>query len=253
MIFPQLLSKGLEKLYEYDWARTLKEHIRPIKHSLFGKNDIYLVVDELKSARDSARPVKIIFDVGAAVGDKTVTFLKSFPDATVYCFEPQKESAERLKRRTKRWQKRVKLFEIGLWREEGVKEMQVLPYRDASSFIRLPRQVFDQIPNIASRDINLKTMDGFVAEQKIEKIDLVKIDVEGAEKEVLEGGRNAFRDKIENVFIEIDPWRKNIDLRLPYLIEVFSFFHEAGFRFVGHYGDYFFSKDEDILKKHFTE
>jgi len=41
---------------------------------------------------------------------------------------------------------------------------------------------------IGRKEIQVRRLDDFIKEQKIEHIDFVKIDVEGVEKEVLVGG-----------------------------------------------------------------
>jgi len=84
-----------------------------------------------------------------------------------------------------------------------------------------------------------------VKEQGIKHIDLIKIDVEGVEKEVLEGGINTLRDKIDNVFVEISPLRKSPDSS-DYL-EVFKMLHNCGFAFIDVSVDFFFSKDKDVI------
>ncbi len=77
--FHRVLAGVRERLYSYDAIRALKDRVRPLKHFLFGRDDIYLVVERLNQARGARRPVRVVFDVGAAWGDKTVTFLGSFP------------------------------------------------------------------------------------------------------------------------------------------------------------------------------
>lgn len=250
MALIQVISGALDYLYEYDWARTLKEYLRPFKHALLGKGEVYLVIEDIGKARGADNPVRTIFDVGAAIGDKTITFLKSFPDAAVYCFEPQEESLIRLKRRTRQWGGRVKAFGVGLGTRECTADLHIISHRDASSLLTFPKYLKDQgKKEVYTKEVAIKNLDDVVAANKIDRIDLIKIDVEGAEKGVLEGGYNTFQNKVDNIFIEIDPWRK--DPRSADHIDVFKFLHDAGFTFIGVYGDYFFSKDKDVLKRYF--
>ncbi len=102
---------------------------------------------------------------------------------------------------------------------------------------------------IEKREIQVICLDDFAREQKIKHIDFIKIDVEGVEKEVLEGGKETFQNKIDNVFIEISPLRKGLHSRDH--LDIFQFLYERGFTFIGSYGDYFFSKDKNLLKKYF--
>lgn len=242
---PSLIAKILENLYKYDWVKSLKEYIRPLKHFVCGKGDIYFVVEQIQKARGTQSPVFTVFDVGAADGDKTITFLKNFPQATVYCFEPLEESLERLNRRTRKWQKRVKIFPVALGAENGFADFHVVAHRDSSSFLFPPKAKFE------TRKVSVRRLDDIVREENIKSIDLVKIDVEGAEKLVLEGAKEVFKNKVNNVFIEISAYRHGIHSAAH--IETFQYMYDCGFTFINKYGDYFFSKDEDFLKHHFGE
>lgn len=246
MARPHFISKILYFLYKYDQVKTLKECVRPVKHFIFGKGDIYAVVEQIKIARGADKTVRTVFDVGAADGDKTITFLKTFPRATVYCFEPQTESLERLKRRTKKWQQRVKTFQIALGAEEGFADFHIVAHKEASSFLPPPER--NRI--VETRKVKVGRLDDIVRGENLDRIDLIKIDVEGAEIDVLEGGREAFKNKIDNVFIEISPHRF-FPRSTAHMISVFNFLNACGFIFVDKYEDFFFSKDKTLLKEYF--
>ena len=236
-------------LYKFDIIRTLKDYLRPIKQAIFGKDGIYYVVSEIATARKDF-PLKIVFDIGAAYGDTARTFGKVFNEATVYCFEPQPESMARLERRTRHLKDRLKMFPLALLNRDGEAELNVLSYADASSFLPLQKYFKDQgIVEVGKISVPVVRLDDFVKEQNLAHIDFVKIDVEGVERELLEGGSETFRDKVDNVFIEISPLRKG--MHSGDYIEVFKFFHERGFTFMGCFGDYFFSKDVRLLRKYF--
>ncbi len=94
-------------------------------------------------------------------------------------------------------------------------------------------------------------MDDVVREENINRIDFMKIDVEGAEKLVLQGGEETFKNKVDNIFIEISSFRHGV--HSPAYIEIFRFMHDCGFTFIDKIGDYFFSKDEALLREYFGE
>lgn len=230
--------------YKYDFFYNLKNFLRKIKSFFLGKSGIDLVIDQIKKSRAGDNPVKTIFDIGAASGDKTTLFLRSFPETTAYCFEPQKESLEKFKERTKNFKNRIKLFDFGFLDKNGEVFLNVMPYRDSSTI--LPLQNVGQSVEIKRENIKVRKMDDFVSQQKISHIDFIKIDVEGSEKEVLEGARNTLKEKVDNVFIEILPLVRGV--HSSHFADIFKFFYDAGFTFVGNYGDYFFSKDKKLLE-----
>ena len=248
-VLRQLVNPVLDRLYEYDSVRSAKERIRPLKHFVFGKSDIYYVLDLVMRARASRDPVRVVFDVGAAVGDKARTFLRTFPDARVYCFEPQALARERCAKRIAPWRDRVELLEFGLYNENRSARLNVCSYRDASSLLGMQPFVRQQGKReVGLEPIILRRLDDCLSELSVARIDLMKIDVEGVEREVLEGAPEALRIT-ENVYVEISPLRKGPNSGDH--IQVFQLLHDAGFTFIGPYGDYWFSKDPAVLKEYF--
>lgn len=241
-----------ELSYKYRFFASIKNGLRAAKYSLLGKTDISFVISEIKKNRSPENPIKVVFDVGAAIGDKTVIFLKEFPSATIYSFEPQIESWEKLNKRTTKLKDRVKAFSFGFLDKKDTVLMNIASYRDSSSILPFGENMADQnIKQVEIRKIEVIKMDDFVFEQNIKHIDFIKIDVEGVEKEVLQGGRETFKNIVDNVFVEILPARKGINSKD--FLDIFSFFYETGFTFIGCYGDYFFSKEKGLLKDIFKK
>lgn len=228
--------------YKYKFFSDLKSFFHSAKSFFSGKKDIVWVINEIKKARGEDNPVKIIFDIGAATGDKTIVFLKNFPETVVYAFEPQRESLEKFKKRTKFFKDRIKIFDFGFLNSNTTVFLNITPHRDASSI--LPPE---NCPEIKKETIKVFRIDDFMDQQKISHIDFMKIDVEGVEKEILEGGPDTFKNKVDNIFIEILPSRRGPNS--SHVSDTFKFFADNGFTFMGKYGDYFFSKDANILKK----
>jgi FkbM family methyltransferase len=251
MALNRLLSRALERLYRYDGVRSAKDRIRPLKHLLFGKDDVYLVVDLITRARAGRRPVRVVLDVGAAWGDKAVTFLTAFPESTVHCFEPQRASRARLRRRVARFGGRAVIHEYGLYNENRTVDLRLCSYPDASSLLALPAPMRrDGKREVGAEAISVRRLDDCLDELGIAAVDLLKIDVEGVEREVLDGARRAL-GIVENVFVEISPLRRGP--RSGDHIAVFRLLHDAGFTLMGQYGDYWFSRDPDVIRRWFEE
>jgi len=251
-VLRRALSRVLEALYAYDSVRALKDRLRPIKHALFGPGDVYYVAGTIRRARGAAHPVRVVFDVGAATGDKTLTFLRYFPEAMVYAFEPQTESRRHLERRTAAWGGRVVILDYGLLNENGQAMLRLYSYRDASSLLPIQRFAKDEgKKEIGTEPITLHRLDDCVGELGVTDIDLLKIDVEGVENEVIEGGLATLRDHTWNVFVEISPMRRGP--RSGEHVEVFRLLHEVGFTLLGQFGDYWFTRDPAVLDFFFGE
>jgi len=178
------LYKWASRCFRNEPARKLKDFLRPVKHALVGKNGIYKaieVVGELQKKK--GREVKVIFDIGAAIGEAALPMLRAFPGAEVYCFEPLPGSFAKLKERTKCFAERIHYFNYGLYNRSGESKFYVWEnHHDGSSVIRPPATQKNR-----EISITVRKLDGVIKELGIKHIDFMKIDVEGAEKEMLGG------------------------------------------------------------------
>ena len=88
-------------------------------------------------------------------------------------------------------------------------ELQLYDYyeKDGSSHASLYREVIEEIRHQRSikYDVKVKTLDDFCHEKKIQKIDLLKIDVEGHELQCLLGALDLLKqDKIKAIQFEFN-------------------------------------------------
>lgn len=157
----------------------------------------------------------IIFDVGAHHGE-SVSYLKAlFPDASIYSFEPDPDSFETLSASSAEG---VLCFNMALSDTDGVVSFYRNRISHTNSLLKVNLNSRDSI-GIANAIVenNKKYFEGFNEEVKveavsldsfakrhpIERIDLLKIDVQGAECRVLAGG-NATLQKTKVLVLEIN-------------------------------------------------
>ena len=137
---------------------------------------------------------RVVFDIGANVGNYSKEVLRNAPDACVYCFEPSQANARRLAAEVG---SRVTVVNAALGAVAGT--MPLFDYSDetGSSHASLHREVFEKVHDrpFVSQAVRVKTLDDFVAEQSIESVALTKIDVEGHELEVLKGAARSIAAK----------------------------------------------------------
>jgi len=130
-----------------------------------------------------------VLDVGANVGDWARLAAAELPAAAVYAFEIIPATFEQLVQAT-RDTPSVRCFNVGLGSEDGTLEMRYNPRSSAHA-------TYTDYPWGGAQTIvrgRVVRGDGFLEQHAIARVDLLKIDVEGAEHLVLEGFRNAFRD-----------------------------------------------------------
>ncbi len=89
---------------------------------------------------------------------------------------------------------------------------------------------------VTEKTIRTITLDSYLSDKNIERIDFIKIDIEGSELKFLEGGKKMFAQKIPPVII----MEMALDTTRP-----FGYLPDDLIRFIGDHGDYeFFALDE---------
>lgn len=179
-----------------------------------------------------APDVEVILDIGANVGNVTLTLLEMFPKATVYAFEPCSSTFQELSARvgSSPHADRARLFNLGFYSEERQAVLNLTNSNAANSLLPIVDEYRDacpQIDEIATEDVSLVRLDDFVVAHSIDRIGLMKIDVEGAEFEVLSGGRATLAERTDVVLCEISfvRWERSHGRYL----DILRVLHEAGF------------------------
>jgi FkbM family methyltransferase len=139
-----------------------------------------------RGAAGAGRPV--VLDVGANEGDFAASVLALLPEADVHCFEPHPATAARLARRFQH-DARVRIVRSGVSDREGT--LALHDYRGAAGSAHasfLPGTFTDVYRSETDAvEAPLTTLDAYLAGAGLEHVDLVKIDVEGFERNVLAG------------------------------------------------------------------
>lgn len=122
---------------------------------------------------------RAILDVGANHGAATVFFHEAWPEATIYSFEPASEAFELLKQNTSHMPfGRIFLANAGILSRESNQPLYAGTYNEGEA------SIFDP-GHGRSEDAQFLPIQRFLNPTQREQIDIVKIDVEGAECEVL--------------------------------------------------------------------
>ncbi len=119
---------------------------------------------------------KTIVDVGAHIGMTSILLTRKYPDATIIAAEPERENFSALKRNTAPYPK-ITAIRAAIWKADG----EVMLGKSNAH----PKGAF-QVAENGEQRIRAITIDTLILEAGIGSIDLLKVDIEGAEKDVFE-------------------------------------------------------------------
>jgi FkbM family methyltransferase len=153
----------------------------------------YLIRTYLPRALRHAHPV--FFDVGANTGAFTSGLLARFPGATIYAFEPQPQNFARLIS-AGHPPDRVRHENIALGRAPGRINLYDRADHSGSAHASVFEEVIADIHRqaVTATEVRVDTLDQVAARYGVPSIDYLKIDTEGNELAVLEGGAQLLRD-----------------------------------------------------------
>jgi FkbM family methyltransferase len=160
---------------------------------------------------------KYIIDAGANIGFASIYFSQLFPQAQIIALEPQADNYQLLKENVKSYTN-VSCLQAGLW------------YREENIDIQNPDSLAASFMVEARPDSSIKglTVDTILADSKWTMIDILKMDIEGAEKEIF-SHETGWLKKIRLLIIELhDNYKEDCTKTFFRALENYSY--EAVFR-----------------------
>ena len=222
---PVLSSNGEENTGLYRLPNQLQ-----VRHQ--NRNETEFIYEQIFSQRMYLRHgVKLrdgdcVFDVGANIGLFTLFVYEHFPQARVFSFEPMPTTFACLRDNVGRYGLPATLYRCALSNRTGVGRFMFYPNWTASSSLygdaqaeeaalltylkNQGKEVAEYAAQLAAGryegeevECRLERLSEIIAEQKIERIDLLKLDVEKSEWDVLEGIEPEDWKKIRQVVVEV--------------------------------------------------
>jgi FkbM family methyltransferase len=143
-----------------------------------------------------ATPPRVIVDAGANIGLTSVYFANRYPDATVIAIEPEPSNFELLRSNAAHYPNIVPL-KAALW---NTATRLSLFDAGTGNWGFQTRQAEDSAGSSAS--VEAITVSSLMQTYSLDRIDLLKIDIEGAEKEVFEDC-DEWIDKVGVLMVEL--------------------------------------------------
>lgn len=183
----------------YNFAQKIR-WLRLLAHSRSSRLNEKVAL-EILNILPSKSPV--IFDIGANVG----LFIKAFNKSinrpkVIFAFEPSSYVYSILKLTTSRF-KNVRCFKLAFASKNGTTTLN-MPLKKSGS-IRVGLSHIGEVADgeYLKENVETKLLDDFAEEMGCDSIDLIKIDVEGAEFEILKGSNRILTEVRPFWFVEL--------------------------------------------------
>lgn len=184
---------------------------------------------------------KTVFDVGANVGQTSLEYASFFRGAHITAFEPVSSTYRQLNAKTAA-NNRIRTINMGLSDSTGENTIHLHETSDTNSFDHMSGN------SIGIEKVKTTTLDEYCETNNVDRIDFLKIDVEGHEKHVLRGAsRMLEQKKVALIQAEVMPFPTDGPwVAMP---EINSLLHKNGFQLFGIYNqEYKRSQSPTIIK-----
>jgi FkbM family methyltransferase len=172
-------------------------HLTGYSHPIYfrpGTNDVGTIVQNLIREEYGKIPKQIdpefIIDAGSYIGDTSVFFANRYKDCVILALEPNPGNFSLAELNLKGYSDRVSLMRSGLWSNVGTLSL-------AGSYTGA--RIVDALGDDEVDCVDVPTL---IREFDVEQIDILKLDIEGAEHEVLLTDSKEWLRKTQSIIVE---------------------------------------------------
>lgn len=226
-LFFRKIGGGIYKFSNFTFKYNDSDSLIEIFSGIFTSNPYYFVANKNNP---------VIIDVGANIGDTLLYFKYLYPDSAVVCFEPHPEAYKLLTENISRNHfKNVKTFQVGLGDHDGSLTLYSSDfgnYRTASNSKDWASTALLNVDpkglTVKSYKVKVEKLSARLKHLELSRIDLLKIDAEGAEFSILNdlNTKNMLKP-IRKIILEYHPLTDKIDNPFD---KIFSILLQSGFK-----------------------
>jgi FkbM family methyltransferase len=155
---------------------------------------IQLLVDGELDFQMTKEPATIV-DAGANIGLASLYFTHRFPKAKILALEVDQANYDLLVSNTKAYPN-ITCLKTALWSKRA--QLNILNPTDEPWAFRV-----GEVASASGTSVPALGMHDLLDQFKLDRIDLLKVDIEGAEKEVFQNGTDKWIDRIEVIAVEL--------------------------------------------------
>ncbi len=215
-----LQDQRIAERYGYRWTLNPKDYFQ--WHQFYGLYD-----EVLEVLRATAASTQVIFDIGANIGFYSLLMARAQgPTGRVFSFEPNPETYSRLVTHIEdNAADKVQATQLGFSDSKGRLKLYEQGEGEAGKYSLRPPEG----GNSKVFEVEITTLDDRFRLLGLDRLDLIKIDVEGFEPEVMLGGKETISKYQPYMIFEFTPvWMRNRKEKTNAAIDVLK---KAGYLF----------------------
>jgi FkbM family methyltransferase len=178
----------------------------------------------------------VIFDIGMHHGHTTKEYLENFSEARIYGFEAEHQNFLSAKKMLKSYQPRLTLIESAVFNVDGKVSFNVNTHDGTHSIFDIGKQQYwaGKATTKNIKQVNSITLDNYCDLNEIGHIDILKMDIQGAELNALKGARKLLSQKnITMIVTEVE--FKELYKNQPLYEDLAVYLRDYGYVLVGLY------------------
>jgi len=178
-----------------------------VAHEIFGHKfyDVSMTNSRMYSdyiEEYSVRPPKYILDAGGNIGLASIFFAVTYPDAQIITVEPDADNYFILSENIKHY-KNITAVRGAVWDKETkvcISNRERALWDDGT--LNAGKYIVDEKEISGEEYVPAFTIDYLIEKYGVDKIDILKMDVEGAEREIFAGEHEKWLPKVKIIIIE---------------------------------------------------
>ncbi|WP_246027983.1 protein arginine N-methyltransferase [Paenibacillus xylaniclasticus] len=200
--------KLIEEVSQYAAPDSLRQYqverfdVPNIAHPVYVRLDtsdryVFKQIFELKEYHIGSLPFKpkFIIDGGANVGYASLWFANAYPDARIVAIEPEQSNYDMIRYNTRPYEQ-IKVIQSGLWHTDTYLTIKDVGLGKWGTMV-------EESDKPTSESFKAVTIQSILESSGFDEIDILKIDIEGAEKEVFSKGYENWLGKVKVLIIEL--------------------------------------------------
>lgn len=159
-----------------------------------------IFVDNEYDSLNLPETANTIVDLGANIGLSALFFLKKYPNAHIIAVEPDTVNFEFMKRNLEDYSNHVALLQAAIWPSDGV--VSFVEHDESNEGLGAWGYRTETLTEGAEASVSAISIPTLMNQFSMDFIDILKVDIEGAEYELFEKGYESWLDKVGLIIIE---------------------------------------------------